>query len=330
MSRILLLATGGTIASVPSGNGLRPETDGAGLLSRLGAAAGRYEVTSVDLMKLDSSDLQPEDWQALAREIFSRRESFDGVVVTHGTDTMAYTASMLSFMLPSIGLPVVLTGSQLPMGHPLTDAPANLRLALEMAASGCPGVFVAFGNLVLRGCRAAKHSTEAFDGFRSVNLPPVAVADASGLRIAPALVRRPDGPARLEDRFESRVALVKLFPGLEPRLLAALPGLGMRGAVVEAFGSGGVPTRIRNLTEALKSLAKSGLVVAVGSQCPDGKADLSIYEAGQRVQNDGIVCLGEMSVESAVTKLMWALGQTASRDEAAALFAEDLAGELIP
>lgn len=328
MSRILLLATGGTIASVPSENGLRPETGGADLLSRLGAPAGRYEVTAVDLMKLDSSDLQPEDWQTIAREIFARREGFDGVVVTHGTDTMAYTASMLSFMLPDIDRPVVLTGSQLPIDHPLTDAPSNLRLALEMASSGAPGIFVAFGNLVLRGCRASKSSTEAFDGFRSVNFPPVASADAAGLKINPALVRQPNGPARLEDRFDSRVALIKLFPGLEPALLHALPGLGARGVVVEAFGSGGVPIGRRNLTAELLFLAESGLVVAVGSQCPDGKADLSIYEAGQRAQSDGVVCTGEMSTEAAVTKLMWSLGQTSSRDEAAALFMTDLAGEL--
>lgn len=140
--RILLLATGGTIASGASERGLRPEETGAQLLEHLGPLP--YEVTVRDILTLDSSNIQPEEWQLIARSVYTMREGYDGVVITHGTDTMAYTASVLTFMLPGIDLPVVFTGSQLPIGHPLSDAPENLRTAFAMAASGEPGIFVAF------------------------------------------------------------------------------------------------------------------------------------------------------------------------------------------
>ena len=143
--KILLLSTGGTIASVSSEHGLQPGETGNDLLSVLGTLP--YEVTVRDILQLDSTNIQPEEWQFIAQQVFENRYGYDGVVITHGTDTMAYTASMLTFMLQGIDLPIVLTGSQLPMSNPLSDAPYNLRCALEMAVSGIPGVFIAFDRL---------------------------------------------------------------------------------------------------------------------------------------------------------------------------------------
>lgn len=162
MKRILLLTTGGTIASRQTGHGLAP-TDGPNpLLGYLSALGDSYDITVRDILQLDSSNIQPEEWQLIARSVFAAHSVFDGIVISHGTDTMAYTASMLSFMLPGIDVPVVLTGSQLPIEHPLTDGVDNMRTAFAMAASGRRGVFLAFNRKVILGCRAVKTHTTDF------------------------------------------------------------------------------------------------------------------------------------------------------------------------
>ena len=193
MKHILLLTTGGTIASRPTDEGLAPGMDGEDLARRIPFLTDSYTVTVRDILHLDSSNIQPEEWQLIARAVYAERAGYDGIVVTHGTDTMAYTASMLSFMLRGIPIPVVLTGSQLPIEHPLTDALENLRIAFAMACSGAAGVFVAFDRKVILGCRAVKTRTKDFDAFESVNWPLVGNVDAGGLHIAPAAL--PPAPA---------------------------------------------------------------------------------------------------------------------------------------
>lgn len=171
MKRILLLTTGGTIASRPTEEGLAPGLDGATLSHHLGSLADRYDLTVRDILQLDSSNIQPEEWRLIARHVYEARNDFDGIVISHGTDTMAYTASVLTFMVLGIPIPVVLTGAQLPIEHPLTDGVDNLRTALAMAASGRPGVFLAFNRKVMLGCRAVKTHTTDFGAFDSVNWP---------------------------------------------------------------------------------------------------------------------------------------------------------------
>ena len=153
--KILLLTTGGTSACVPGGDGLVPHRSGV-MERELQQLRTYYEITVEDVMCLDSSNIRPEEWQSIARCIFENREGFDGIVVSHGTDTMAYTASAVTFMLPDIDLPVVFTGSQLPLTDMLSDGPDNLRTAFAMAAAGEPGVFLAFDRKVMLGCRAVK------------------------------------------------------------------------------------------------------------------------------------------------------------------------------
>ena len=278
--KILLVTTGGTIASESSDEGLKPGLLSSDIMTTVNSIAERYDVTNRDLFQLDSSNIQPEEWQAIARCVAAQYKDYDGVVVTHGTDTMAYTSSVLSFMLRDIPVPVVLTGSQLPITHPLTDAKDNLFCAFAMAAGDTPGVFLAFNRKVLRGCRAVKVRTMSFDAFESINCPPVAKVDVGGLIVDETLVRRPAGDFRLMDMLCSDIFLVKIIPGLNPQFFELLGRSGVKGIVIEAFGAGGMHFMRRNLISVLQDLADSGVVVIVCSQCLYESCDFSIYQTG--------------------------------------------------
>jgi len=324
-SKILLLTTGGTIASTPSADGLRPTADGSALLSFLGPVS--YEITIRDLLTLDSSNIQPEEWQLISKTIYEERVNYDGIVVTHGTDTMAYTASMLSFMLPGIEIPVVLTGSQLPIFHPLSDAPENLRTAFAMAQSKVPGVFIAFNRKVLLGCRAVKIRTTGFDAFESVNLPPIAQVSSDGLVINRELLPPVKEKCELKCDCDSRVILLKLIPGLDPKIFPMLQSMGCRGVVLEAFGSGGLAFIRRDLISELEKLVESGVSVVVCSQCLYEKSDMTTYEVGRRALEKGVIPGGDITSGAAVTKMMWALAHCSTPEEVADIFSVSLAGE---
>lgn len=328
--RLLLLATGGTIASQPTEEGLAPGLDGEALTDLLPSGVlGRYEITVRDILQMDSSNIQPEEWQIIARHVFDSRTEYDGIVITHGTDTMAYTASVLSFMLQGIEVPVVLTGSQLPIEHPLSDGQENLRLALAMAESGVPGIFVAFNRKIILGTRAVKTRTTGFDAFESVNWPCVAQTSGGGLSWdRTALPPRREAACVLRDALSPRVFLMKLTPGVDPEIFEMLLEMHYRGIIIEAFGAGGLHVVRRDLAAKLHRAAQAGVSVVVCSQCLYEPSDFAVYEVGRRALEQGVIQGRDMTTEAAVTKLMWALGQTSDPEQVRRYFETSLAGEI--
>ncbi len=323
---ILLLTTGGTIASMPGQEGLEPYRSGV-MAAQIDQLRTYYDITVRDVMCLDSSNISPEEWKSIARHIFEGRQDFDGIVVSHGTDTMAYTASAVTFMLPNIDVPVVFTGSQLPLADVLSDGPDNLRTAFAMAASGHPGVFLAFDRKVMLGCRAVKVRASGFSAFESVNARYAGIVSNRGLVTDPRVLPVADGAPALLDTVSENVFLLKLTPGLPPEIFDALVDMGYRGIVIEAFGLGGMNVLHKGLQGIQRAVAK-GVSVVVTTQCLYDSSDLRVYQVGNKLLELGVIQGRDMTSEAAMTKLMWALGQGMDQQRIAALFAKSLAGEI--
>ena len=323
---ILLLTTGGTIASMPGSDGLEPHRSGV-MEREIDQLRTYYNITVRDVMCLDSSNIRPEEWQLIAHSVFEMRGDFDGIVVSHGTDTMAYTASAVTFMLPDIDIPVVFTGSQLPLADVLSDGPDNLRTAFAMAASEKPGIFLAFDRKVMLGCRAVKVRATDFSAFESVNARYAAQITGLGLQVDEQIIPKVKGPARLMEKISSEVFLLKLTPGLSPRIFDALVGMGYKGVVVEAFGLGGVNVLHEGLS-GIRAAVDAGMSVVITTQCLYDSADLKVYQVGNKLLELGVIQGRDMTTEAAMTKLMWAIGQGMSQKEIRKLFAINLAGEV--
>ena len=328
MSRILLMATGGTIASIPSPDGLVPGLCAQELLSCLPVLP--CPVDCIDVFNMDSSNIQPEEWQIMAKSVLLNMGDYDGVVITHGTDTMAYTASMLTFLLQNLPLPVVLTGSQWPMVRPDSDGRANLAHAL-LAAQRLPGgVYICFGSAVMRGCRAVKTRTTSLNAFESINAPYVGtVVDDRFIDLT--LVQAEEEGRHFEyySDIEPNVALVKLIPGTTAQQLSILSSCGVKGVVVEAFGLGGVSNFRRDHAEALRGLMDLGIPVVLTSQCLYEASTPDVYEVSRPLREAGVISAGDMTTEAAVTKLMWALAQAKDMVSLRTLMRKNICGEII-
>ncbi len=323
---ILLLTTGGTIASVSGEEGLEPRRSTV-MERQIDQLRTYYDITVRDVMCLDSSNIRPEEWQSIAQSIFDQRSAFDGVVVSHGTDTMAYTASAVTFMLPNIDVPVVFTGSQLPLSDVLSDGPDNLRTAFAMAASGTAGVFLAFDRKVMLGCRAVKVRASDFSAFESINARYVGVVSNRGLVLDPRVLPVRQGIPELKASISQEVFLLKLTPGLSPKIFDALADLGYKGIVVEAFGLGGINVLHKGL-QGIRRAVEKGISVVITTQCLYDSSDLQVYQVGSKLLEMGVLQGRDMTSEAAMAKLMWALGQGMDKEQIASLFFRSLAGEI--
>ena len=262
MKRILLINTGGTFSSRPGPSGLAPELTGEEITAQIGGGISKVKLEVEDYCSLDSAIIRPEDWSRLALRIGEIIAMYDGVVIIHGTDTMAYTSSMLSFMLQNPPIPIVLTGSQLPLGAPMSDAADNCLCAIEMAASGYGGVFVAFNRKIMLGCRTSKVRTVSFNAFESINYPNVGEFNAYGLQMN--LRREYTSPLfRVQETYSDRIAVLKLFPGMDPDIFRFLQEHGYEGIYIEGFGLGGVPFLKGDFTAEIRRASDAGLPILV-------------------------------------------------------------------
>ena len=324
--KILLVTTGGTIASIAGGEGLEPHRSNV-MERELELLRTYYDISVLDVMCLDSSNITPTEWQLIARTVFENRSSYDGIVVSHGTDTMAYTASAVTYMLSNIDKPVVFTGSQLPLADMLSDGPDNLRTAFAMAASGNPGVFLAFDRKVMLGCRSVKIRASGFSAFQSINARYAARVTNQGLVVDSRVLPQVTGAPALKADISRDVFLLKLTPGLNPSVFEMLTAMGYKGIVIEAFGLGGVNVLHKGL-RGIRRAVEDGISVVVTTQCLYDSANLQVYQVGNKLLELGVIPGGDMTTEAAMTKLMWAIGQGMEQAEITALFRRSLAGEI--
>ncbi len=326
--KILIINTGGTLSSVMKESGLAPGLSTIDMQKELHIVSGDTNFEIEDFCALDSANIFPEDWSRLAEHISELRNKYDGIVVIHGTDTMAYTSSMLSFMLQNINIPVVLTGSQLSITNPVADAMENLRCAIHMAASQRPGVFVAFNRKVILGCRASKVRSLSFDAFESINYPNVATISSLGMNIDDNAIPARTGVFQLANKYSSKVCMLKMFPGIHRSLIESIADQGYEGLFIEAYGIGGMPFLKHDFISTLQKVINNGMTVVVGTQCRYEGSKMDVYETGKRALEIGALQAYDMTSEAALTKLMWILGMTNNSSEIKDYFSINISGEV--
>ena len=312
MKRILMLGTGGTIAGVPSADGLVPALDGPAMIRLVPELEEVCAIETKQILNLDSSNLSPEHWQIIAKAIAANYENYDGFVITHGTDTMAYTAAALSQMLHNCQKPVVLTGAQLPIQAEGSDAPNNIYHAFLAATSPLKGVALVFGDLVIHGAHAKKLYTQNFNGFASINREPLATISHNHLFWQKGALQGGgygEGEFSINTQLETKIAVVKIIPGATPDILDYYVKKGYKGLIIEGFGAGGVPNGDNNWLPKLEQVLKQGLQVVCTTQCLYDGVHLDTYPMGILAERLGARSAGLDTIETALIKLMQELAQ---------------------
>jgi L-asparaginase len=338
--RLLILYTGGTIGMTVNHAGELVPMQFERIEHKMpDLTRFPHHLTLLSLSEpFDSSNVTPADWLFLAQLIGRHYADFDGFVILHGTDTMAYSAAALSYLLENLGKPVVFTGAQVPAGRSRSDAQRNLISALEIAAARhpragtvrVPEVCVFFNDVLIRGTRAKKVESQQFAAFKSENYPPLARAGI-GLDFADKSIRLlPAARLRIHETLETGVAVLPLFPGITEAVVRAVLGVaGLRGCVVETYGSGNAPTTPWFIA-ALAEARQHGVWLLNVSQCEEGRVVQGLYETSAHFRDLGIIGGDDITTEAAVTKLMFVLGLGRNEADTRRLLMQDLRGEITP
>ena len=339
-SSVLIIYTGGTIGMKedPSDGTLKPFdfSQIKGEVPELNKFRVRIDAHTFDPL-IDSSDVEPSLWVALAEIIRDRYEEYDGFVILHGTDTMAYSASVLSFMLEGLAKPVIFTGSQLPIGVPRTDGKENLISAVEIAAakdeSGharVPEVAIFFDSRLLRGNRSTKYSAEAFNAFASPNCPPIAEAGIQ-IRYNTELIRKPvywDAQLRVQTHLDTRVSILKIHPGITPgvaRHFLCAPEI--RACIIETYGSGNALSKEWFL-DIIREANGAGKILLNVTQCKSGTVNMDLYATGASLKHAGVLSGRDITTEAALGKLFCLLGRSDNNTWVKTMLEKDLCGEI--
>ena len=321
MKKILMIATGGTIASKETENGLTPAMTGEELAASVPGIKDKCEITVMQLMNIDSTNMRPRLWQLMSDTIIEHYNDYDGFVILHGTDTMAYTAAALSYLIQDSPKPIVLTGSQKPMGNPYTDAKINLCQSILYALDdhSCD-VTVVFNGKAIAGTRARKQRTRSFAAFESMNFPVLAlIHDDKILRYFRD--REPSmDDLKTYHNLNDRVFVLKLTPEVKADIFHLLSSH-YDAIILETFGIGGIPEYDDSFEKAIFDWVNFGKTLAVTTQVPEEGCDMEVYKVGKKYsEHPGILQAGDMTTESIVAKLMWILGQTNDQKEIRKMF----------
>lgn len=339
ITSVLIIYTGGTIGMVENSKtgSLEPFNfhhllDKVPELRQLG-----FSISTVQFdPPIDSSEIEPDSWVKLVHIIADNYDLFDGFVVLHGTDTMAYTASALSFMLENLNKPVILTGSQLPIGMLRTDGKENLITAIEIAAAKhpdgtamVPEVCIYFERDLMRGNRTTKINAEKFNAFKSYNYPCLGHS-AIDIKIKPERIRRPDSsrPLKAHYLFDTNVVVLTLFPGIQESIITSVFNIkGLKAVVMKTFGSGNAPQKPWFI-KLIKEAAERNIIIINITQCQSGSVEMERYETGRQLLEAGVISGYDSTPECALTKLMFLLGHDLPPEEVRRLMNTNLAGEI--
>lgn len=333
MNKVLIINTGGTIGMAQTPNGYTPvkgyfrkELERIEELEH--EQMPKWDMIELDPI-LDSSNITVNEWNSIGEMIYSHYKDYSGFVIIHGTDTMAYTASALSFMLKNLNKPVVITGSQIPLCELRSDGRDNLITSLAIASEGVvKEVCLYFGGKLMRGNRATKFSADKLIAFRSFNYPYLAEADIS-IKYNRGLLRQPSaGEFALQKLENTPIGVLKIFPGIQFGLFESMITEKLKGLVFETFGSGNVPGNGGELIPIIKNAFNHGTVIVVCSQCPQGTVSLGTYETSSGLKNAGAVCGSDLTTEAAVAKLYYLFSCGYSAEEVKRYMEIDIAGEM--